>query len=301
MKFNRSRLRLAHHVVDRLSGPTRRDVDLLRQSLRDDGDAAQPDRVRTRVGATDERVLACVLFFLPSTVAFLSGEPLLIVSPLDTAWTDVVAGHAEPHAARPVTRIVLEVLSDLALLAQEMWVDGHRRIPRMICPQEWGTLTVSYLLRSLNWHFWVSRTTSTGISLPTEVVASTYFLAKEVFTFVSSVRSDGVGGGTVFLLFLLGLYLVPYLAKLSLYLRLEWQWGGPRGWVPVGVTKRKATHSERNSARADVKFDWKSRVAVSALTCPSLAQRLELTPLSRASSSASPLRSCPGSPRPCRP
>ncbi|GAA5861140.1 hypothetical protein JCM3774_002203 [Rhodotorula dairenensis] len=150
----------------------------------------------------------------------------------------VIAGHAEPQATRPVTRGVFESLSGLALLAQEI----------------------------LNWHFWVSRTVSTGISLPMELVASTYLAARDGYAFISNARTDGLGFDAVVILFLLGLSLVPYLCKLSLYLRLEWQRGGPMGWVPVGVTKRKATHAERNSARADAKFDWKARIALGLAT-----------------------------------
>ncbi|BGP54882.1 hypothetical protein JCM8202v2_002469 [Rhodotorula sphaerocarpa] len=51
-------------------------------------------------------------------------------------------------------------------------------------------------------------------------------------------------------------------AQLSLLCRIEWQWGGPLGWVPVGLSRRKATHSERASTRADAKFDWRLRIAL---------------------------------------
>ena len=116
---------------------------------------------------------------------------------------------------------------------------------------------------SLEWHFWVTRSVATGIALPMEIVTSTYFALQGVSSNVTHVREHGFNAAAALSLVFLALFLIPYLVKLSLYLRLEWQWGGPRGWLPVGVTKRRATHSERNSARADAKFDWKLRVAVS--------------------------------------
>lgn len=96
-----------------------------------------------------------------------------------------------------------------------------------------------------------------------ELVTSTYFALQGVSSNVTHISEHGFGAAAMLSLVFLVLFLIPYFTKLSLYLRLEWQWGGPRGWIPVGVTKRRATHSERNSARADAKFDWKLRVAVS--------------------------------------
>jgi hypothetical protein len=116
---------------------------------------------------------------------------------------------------------------------------------------------------SLEWHFWATRSVATGIALPMELVTSTYFALQGVSSNVTHVREHGFDAAAALSLVFLALFFIPYFAKLSLYLRLEWQWGGPRGWIPVGVTKRRATHSERNSARADAKFDWKLRIAVS--------------------------------------
>ena len=96
-----------------------------------------------------------------------------------------------------------------------------------------------------------------------ELFTSTYFALQGISSNVTHVREHGFNAPAALSLVFLALFLIPYLVKLSLHLRLEWQWGGPRGWLPVGVTKRRATHSERNSARADAKFDWKLRVAVS--------------------------------------
>lgn len=52
----------------------------------------------------------------------------------------------------------------------------------------------------------------------------------------------------------------------NLALRLEWTWGVFRGWIPVGVSRRRPTHSERASARADASFLWRDRIIVSLST-----------------------------------
>lgn len=49
----------------------------------------------------------------------------------------------------------------------------------------------------------------------------------------------------------------------NLALRLEWVWGGFRDWIPVGVSRRRPTHSERASARADASFLRRDRIIVS--------------------------------------
>jgi hypothetical protein len=59
-----------------------------------------------------------------------------------------------------------------------------------------------------------------------------------------------------------GFSLVLAVAVANLALRLNWSWGGPLGWVPVGVNRRRPTHSERASARADAEFIWRDRIIV---------------------------------------
>jgi len=49
----------------------------------------------------------------------------------------------------------------------------------------------------------------------------------------------------------------------SLALRLEFTWWG---WIPVGVSRRKASHLERASSRLDMNFTWKQRGFVSSST-----------------------------------
>jgi hypothetical protein len=45
-----------------------------------------------------------------------------------------------------------------------------------------------------------------------------------------------------------------------LVLRLDFSWWG---YVPVGVSRRKASHLERASTRMDMRFSWKQRGMVS--------------------------------------
>ncbi|GAA5986859.1 hypothetical protein JCM10908_000925 [Rhodotorula pacifica] len=169
-----------------------------------------------------------------------------------------IAGHTEPKAVRPLTRGALDILAGLMLGVQPI----------------------------LEWHFWVTRTIATGIPLSTELVLSTYLLFEEISKSVSYAAKVGLSFSLFVNLFFSALFLVPFFAQISLYLRLEWQWGGPLGWIPVGVTKRKATHSERNSERTDAKFDWKIRVALGVIAFVLSRYGPSLPPLIQASHSA---------------
>jgi len=69
-------------------------------------------------------------------------------------------------------------------------------------------------------------------------------------------------GPLVVIIPVFGFNLVLAVAVANLSLRLNWSWGGPFGWVPVGVFRRRPTHSERASARADAEFIWRDRIIV---------------------------------------
>lgn len=69
-------------------------------------------------------------------------------------------------------------------------------------------------------------------------------------------------GPLVISLGVVGFSLVLICAVANLALRLEWLWGGPLGWVPVSISRRRPTHSERASARADARFIWRDRAIV---------------------------------------
>lgn len=70
------------------------------------------------------------------------------------------------------------------------------------------------------------------------------------------------------------------LFKVVVLLRLEFTWGGPMSMVPLGVSRRRHTHSERTSARADLEFSWLARFFVRALVPLSRALVLFSLPLS---------------------
>jgi hypothetical protein len=77
--------------------------------------------------------------------------------------------------------------------------------------------------------------------------------------------------GVAFLLFLLedtvdrlvswAFISVEFWPLIVLFAHLEFDW---YGWIPVGVTRRRSTHSERASARVDATFSTRAKLLVSA-------------------------------------
>ncbi|BGP47386.1 hypothetical protein JCM10450v2_003238 [Rhodotorula kratochvilovae] len=117
--------------------------------------------------------------------------------------------------------------------------------------------TLCFLFGSaLDMHYWYTRSLGTGITLPLEVLDDLWSVVNSVSTtFFGKLAFDG----DWFMHVLHGLASLTTLWKLVLLLRLEFCWGGPLNWLPVGVSRRRYTHSERASARADLLFNWKSR------------------------------------------
>ncbi|BGP31406.1 hypothetical protein JCM10296v2_003170 [Rhodotorula toruloides] len=94
-------------------------------------------------------------------------------------------------------------------------------------------------------HYWLTRSLSTGISLPFELAYTTLTasdLARDVVKAITRRAS--------------------FFDSLNLLFGLEWQWGGPKGLVPVGLARRRPTHSERASRRADAQLDWRLRLGL---------------------------------------
>ncbi|KAL7414855.1 hypothetical protein BDY24DRAFT_440313 [Mrakia frigida] len=98
-------------------------------------------------------------------------------------------------------------------------------------------------------HFWITRSVTTGISIPAQVIDSVYHY---IWFIWQGLRDDPDVGFWVGAVFVTGCSSVVW----SLALRLEFSWWG---WVPVWVSRRKATHLERASTRLDMRFDWKQR------------------------------------------
>lgn len=97
-----------------------------------------------------------------------------------------------------------------------------------------------------------------------------------VFSIIFGFRSFRSANLPLFMvLFELGWVVFRLAWVANLALRLEWTWGGPWGWVPVAVVRRRATHSERASARTDAKFLWRDRLIVRSLHA--LSFRLEMS------------------------
>jgi hypothetical protein len=108
------------------------------------------------------------------------------------------------------------------------------------------------------------RSLSTGISLPITLIDSSFDLLGAVISSIRGYRVDEMP--MLGCLFIVVMSVLPLLRQGSLVLRLVWLWGGPRGWVPIGLSRRRSTHSERRSAREDESFLLRERLVVSPLS-----------------------------------
>ena len=108
------------------------------------------------------------------------------------------------------------------------------------------------------------RSLSTGISLPITLIDSSFDLLVAVISSIRGYRVDEMP--MLGCLFIVVMSVLPLLRQGSLALRLVWLWGGPRGWVPIGLSRRRSTHSERRSAREDESFPLRERLVVSPLS-----------------------------------
>lgn len=109
----------------------------------------------------------------------------------------------------------------------------------------------------------MTRSLSTGISLPFEIAYSTLSTIVLTRDVVNSFVHRGSFFEHIFVPTVIFLIFASILcSQASLFFGLEWLWGGPKGFVPVGLARRRPTHSERASRRADAQFDWRLRVLV---------------------------------------
>lgn len=138
---------------------------------------------------------------------------------------------------------------------------SHRPFLQSLCYLFAGLLEVFNDFSSL--HYLLTRSLTTGISLLPKLVLMTtsmFFELTEhpddVYDFTEIPMWIGQAFNLTGLLFL---------ANLAFH--LEWQWGTRSwcSWIPVGVKRRRSTHSERASARLDWKFGWKERATVKSI------------------------------------
>ncbi|KAK4051590.1 hypothetical protein OIV83_002730 [Microbotryomycetes sp. JL201] len=141
-----------------------------------------------------------------------------------------------------------------------------------------------FLCHPLILHYWYTRRVATGISLGTCVADHVWGFLAGTYSLLKLVRKSGVGidfGLSVPSLLYRAATLWPIIL---LYMRIEWQWGGPGGVWPVVVGRRQWTHRERASQRTDQMFDWRIKVAIGvayagwSLFGPTLPTLLELGP-----------------------
>ncbi|GAA5856529.1 hypothetical protein JCM9279_003007 [Rhodotorula babjevae] len=117
-------------------------------------------------------------------------------------------------------------------------------------------MLVAFTLVPLHLSYWSGRALSTGISLPLAVLEDSWSvvagLAGQLY---KNVTFDGmwvawlIGAGES----------LDLVFKSSLLLRLEFTWAGPFSLFPTSMTRRRLSHSERASAREDLRFGWTAR------------------------------------------
>ncbi|KAL7416526.1 hypothetical protein BDY24DRAFT_236329 [Mrakia frigida] len=166
-------------------------------------------------------------------------------------FLNALSGHSFDNDARPLLRFSLRRLSSLLTLA-------------------------SFIITA---HYWWSRTTTVGISTVVQVLSSLRALG---FVVLSARHGTYWSFHLFFFSILAELFVVS-----SLCGRIEWTWGGIGGWVPVGVSRRKATHSERASSRIDATFSWTMRALLfllfflfAVLSLPNLPHLISASPSS---------------------
>ncbi|BGO90928.1 hypothetical protein NBRC10512_002319 [Rhodotorula toruloides] len=112
-------------------------------------------------------------------------------------------------------------------------------------------------------HYWLTRSLSTGISLPFELAYTTLTASDLARDIIKAFIRRASFFDSVLLPTILFLVAASILcSQLNLLCGLVWQWGGPKGLVPVGLERRRPTHSERASRRADAQLDWRLRLGV---------------------------------------
>lgn len=118
--------------------------------------------------------------------------------------------------------------------------------------------------RRIDAHYWLTRSLSTGISLPFELAYTTLTASDLARDIIKAFIRRASFFDSVLLPTILFLVAASILcSQLNLLCGLVWQWGGPKGLVPVGLERRRPTHSERASRRADAQLDWRLRVLAS--------------------------------------
>ncbi|KAL7414805.1 hypothetical protein BDY24DRAFT_384636 [Mrakia frigida] len=134
---------------------------------------------------------------------------------------NAILGHPFNPSARPILRKFLRTLSSI----------------------------LTFFSVIIQAHFWITRSVTTGISMPAQVIDS-------VGEFIHSIWKDVLDGSRSDLW--IGVIIMTVCSSVlwALALRLEFSWWG---WVPIWVSRRKASHLERASARLDMRFSWKQR------------------------------------------
>ncbi|GAA5876250.1 hypothetical protein JCM8547_003747 [Rhodosporidiobolus lusitaniae] len=143
-------------------------------------------------------------------------------------------GHHYNANARPGTRALLRLVQFLLLFGQ---------LP-------------------LDVYYWMSRSLTTGIAVYPLLIEMSYGFVAIITDVVNEWKDASLAGlvmghGVAFCA-----NLTVLIALLSLAFRLEWNWGGPFGMVPTGVSRRRATKSELKSKRAEALFPWQYQIAI---------------------------------------
>ncbi|CDZ98248.1 hypothetical protein [Phaffia rhodozyma] len=111
----------------------------------------------------------------------------------------------------------------------------------------------------LQLHYLYTRSTSTGIGLPSVILGSSAHLA--FYSILIALASLDAESGLIFAIILFVIpALIPFVLQVNLWLGLEFAWLSWNGIpVPVGFKRFKPSHAERMSRRIDQQFTWIQR------------------------------------------
>ncbi|GAA6005947.1 hypothetical protein JCM10207_007284 [Rhodosporidiobolus poonsookiae] len=181
--------------------------------------------------------------------------------------SDFLSGMSNQHL--PANKTAVEIASGHDMLEVIHSWFGHRYQDNARPGTRAGIRLVQFFLSfiemPLDAYYWISRSLSTGIALHPTVLDNSFGLLGVIIDIVDDLPKLGLatvllgpGIALAYLLVVLG-------ALVNLTFRLEWNWGGPGAWVPLGFSRRRPTKSELQSKRTEALFPWQYQLALFAV------------------------------------
>ncbi|GAA6044985.1 hypothetical protein JCM8097_004677, partial [Rhodosporidiobolus ruineniae] len=184
-----------------------------------------------------------------------------------TDWSSAMSGSALPNPAANQTEYELADGQDATEIIHSLFGYYHRENAR---PKTRFFLRLlqfilSFAVMPLQAYYWWSRSRSTGIVLVPHALATLYALLQTGYDIIEERSDMSIGSFVALHGVLLAYNLTTGLAQLNLVFRLEWQWGGPYGFVPVGFSRRRMTRSEKKSKEVERTVPWLYQVTAIAV------------------------------------